>query len=76
MRSKNSWKGRSSQYAITRSGLRICQKDGQIKALGGDRCDVASQGVNNEWYRVSMSLEGPRASASTTPRGRGAGAST
>ena len=76
MGSKNNRKGRPSQHAITRSGLRICQKDGQIKALSGDRWGVASQSVNNEWYRVSMSLEAPRANASTTPRGRGAGVST
>ena len=59
MGSKNSRRGKVSQKTITRRGLRIYQKDGQIKALGGDRWDVASQSVNDEWYRVSMSLEGP-----------------
>ena len=71
MGSKNSRRGRPSQHAITRHGLRICQKDGQIKALGGDRWDVASQSVNDEWYRVPMSLEGPTCECKYHATGRG-----
>ena len=71
MGSKNSRRGKVSQKTITRRGLRICQKDGQIKALSGDRWDVASQSVNNERYRVSMSLEGPTCECKYHATGRG-----
>ena len=71
MGSKNSRRGKVSQKTITRRGLRICQKDGQIKALSGDRWDVASQSVNDEWYRVSMSLEGPTCECKYHATGRG-----
>ena len=71
MGSKNSRRGKVSQKTITRRGLRICQKDGQIKALSGDRWDVASQSVNDEWYRVSMSLEGPTCECKYHATGKG-----
>ena len=71
MGSKNSRRGKVSQKTITRRGLRICQKDGQIKALGGDRWDVASQSVNDEWYWVFMSLEGPTCECKYHATGRG-----
>ena len=68
---KNNRKAGPSQQTITRRGLRICQKDSQIKALGGDQWDVASQGANNEWYRVSFAYDGPTCECAYHTRGRG-----
>ena len=52
-------KGRASEYSITRRGLRIYQKGDQTKALSGDRWDVASQGTEGVWYRVSFAGKSP-----------------
>ena len=41
-----------SEQTITRRGLKICQKGGQIKALTENSWDVASQSTENVWYRV------------------------
>ena len=52
-------KGRASEQAITRRGLRIYQKGDQIKTLGVKRWNVASQSTDGKWYRVSFELEHP-----------------
>ena len=39
---KNTRKGKVSQKTIMRRGLRICQKDGQIRTLTGEQWNVAS----------------------------------
>ena len=48
-----------SQKTITRRGLRICQKDGQIRTLTGERWNVASESRDGKWYQVSFAREGP-----------------
>ena len=50
-------KGRASEQAITRRGLRIYQQGDQIKTLTGMRWDVASQSTEGKWYRVSFACE-------------------
>ncbi len=52
MKHKKSRKGRASEQSITRRGLHIYQKGNQIKYLGGNRWDVASQGTEDVLYRV------------------------
>ena len=52
-------KGRASEQSITRRGLRIYQRGDQIKALSGDRRDMASQGTKGVWCRVSFAGESP-----------------
>ena len=49
----------ASEQSITRRGLHIYQKEGQIKDLGGNRWDVASQSTEDVWYRVSFAGESP-----------------
>ena len=49
----------SSEQAITRRGLKICQKGDQIKTLTENRWDVASQSTENVWYRVSFDGKAP-----------------
>ena len=68
-------KGRASGNGIPRRGLHIYQKGDQIKTLTGNRWDVASQGTEGAWCRVSFAGEGPHASAPTTSPERGAAAS-
>ena len=53
----NPERGRASEQSITRRGLRIYQRGDQIKALSGDRWDVASQGTEGVWCRVSFAGE-------------------
>ena len=69
--SKSNRKNGPLQQTTTRRGLRICQKDGQIKALGGDRWDVASQSAKNKWYRVSFACDGPTCDCKYYATGRG-----
>ena len=45
-------KGRASEQCMTRRGLHIYQKEDQIKDLGGNRWDVASQSMEGACYRV------------------------
>ena len=52
-------KGRASEQCITRRGLHIYQKGDQIKDIGGNRWDVASQSTEGAWYRVSFGGESP-----------------
>ena len=64
-------KGRASEQSITRRGLRIYQKGDQIKALSGDRWDVASQGTKGVWYRVSFAGESPTCECAYHTTGKG-----
>ena len=52
-------KGRATEQRITLRGLHIYQKGDQIKTLSGNRWDVASQGTEGVWYRVSFAGESP-----------------
>ena len=70
---KSSRKSGPSQQTITRRGLRICQKGGQIKTLGDDRWDVASQSAEDEWYRVSFGCNSPTCERICHATGRGRG---
>ena len=51
--------GGAAEQSITRRGPHIYQNGDQIKALGGNRWDVASQGNEGAWYRVSLAGESP-----------------
>ncbi len=64
-------KGRASEQSITRRGLDIYQKGDQIKALSGDRWDVASQGTEGAWYRVSLAGESPACECAYHTTGKG-----
>ena len=48
-----------SEQTITRHGLKICQKGGQIKILTENSWDVASQSMKGAWYRVSFTGDAP-----------------
>ena len=52
-------RGRASEQSIMRRGLRIYQKGDQIRALTGNRWDVASQDTEGVWYRISFAGESP-----------------
>ena len=69
----NTRKGRVSQKTITRRGLRICRKDGQIRTLTGERWDVASESRDGGWCLVSFARDGPTCECPhrATARGRG-----
>ena len=64
-------KGRVSEQAITRRGRRICAKGGQVRALTGNRWDVASQGTEGRWYRVSFACGRPTCEYAYHTTGRG-----
>ena len=64
-------KGRASEQAITRRGLHIYQKGDQIKALTGNRWDVASQGTEGVWYRVSFAGKSPTCECPYHTTGKG-----
>ena len=67
----NARKGKVSQKTITRRGLRICQKDGQIRTLTGERWDVASESKDGGWYQVSFARDGPTCECAYHVHGRG-----
>ena len=46
-----------SEQAITRRGLKICQKGDQIKALTENRWDVASQSTDGIGCRLMAKLQ-------------------
>ena len=64
-------KGRASEQSITRRGLDVYQKGDQIKALGGNRWDVASRGTEGVWYRVSLAGESPTCECAYHTTGNG-----
>ena len=64
-------KGRASEQAITRRGLHIYQKGDQIKALTGNRWDVASQGTEGVWHRVSFAGKSPTCECPYHTTGKG-----
>ena len=64
-------KGRASEQCITRRGLHIHQKGDQIRALTGNRWDVASQGTEGVWYRVSFAGESPTCECAYHTTGKG-----
>ena len=49
----------------------MCQKDGQIRTLTGERWDVASESKDGEWYRASFARDGPTCKCAYHIRGRG-----
>lgn len=59
MATKNKRKGRVSEEVITRRGLAIYQKGGQIKAISKTSWDVASQNTEGKQYRVSFATSAP-----------------
>ena len=64
-------KGRASEQCITRRGLHIYQKGDQIRALTGNSWDVASQGTEGVWYRVSFAGESPTCECAYHTTGKG-----
>ena len=64
-------RGRVSEQCITRRGLCIYQKGDQIKALNGNRWDVASQSTEGVWYRVSFAGESPTCECAYHATGKG-----
>ncbi len=64
-------KGRASEQCITRRGLHIYQRGGQIRTLGGSLWDVASQGTEGVWYRVSFAGESPTCECAYHATGKG-----
>ena len=56
MKPRKRRKGRAPEQCITRRGLYICQKGGQIKTLAWNRWDVNSE-CGGVWYRVSFAGE-------------------
>ena len=64
-----------SQKTITRRGIRICQKDGQIMTMAGERWDVSSESKDGGWYHVPFARDVPTRECARHVRGWGAGAS-
>ena len=64
-------KGRVVETAITRRGLRIYQRGGQIKAPKGNRRGVASQSTEGAWCRVSFAGESPTCECAYHTTGKG-----